>query len=201
MHVSFTLVLLAFAAGVVCHESLSGKTPKGFSPQESVTPTKTGLILEQRDGERRVRRPRPGSDAPMAAPLMIIKVDGRNGGSSDLFVGYEEVAPGGAIPPHSHPEYDEVLFVHEGKGLATLGSEQRVVGAGATIYSPPDTRVTIKNTGSEPLSVFYVFPQPAMVSDYYREMTAGEGERVVPFSPEEFAAFRARHRGHILFSE
>ena len=132
---------------------------------------------------------------------MIIKVDGRNGGSADLFVGYEEIAPGGAIPLHAHPEYDEVLFVHAGKGLATLGSEQRVVAAGSTIYIPPNTRVTLKNTGSDPLSVFYVFPRPAMVSDYYREMTVREGERVVPFSPEEFAAFRTRHRGHILFSE
>jgi hypothetical protein len=40
-----------------------------------------------------------------------------------------------------------------------------------------------------------------MVSDYYREMTVAEGERVVPFSPEEFAAFRARHRDHIVFDE
>jgi hypothetical protein len=37
--------------------------------------------------------------------------------------------------------------------------------------------------------------------DYYREMTVGEGERAVPFSPEEFGAFRARHRGHIIFDE
>lgn len=137
----------------------------------------------------------------MAAPAMIIKVDGRNGGSPDFFVGYEEVAPGSAIPAHSHPDYDEVLFVHQGKGLAMLGSQQRIVTAGATIYIPPKTRISLKNTGSQTLKVFFVFPRPEMVSDYYREMTVIEGERAMPFSPQEFAAFRARHRGHIMFDE
>jgi quercetin dioxygenase-like cupin family protein len=137
----------------------------------------------------------------MAAPSMIIKVDGRNGGSPDFFVGYEEIAPGSAIPAHAHAEYDEVLFIHQGKGLATLGSQQRVVTAGATIYIPPKTRVSLKNTGTQTLSVFFIFPRPEMVSDYYREMTVAEGERAVPFSAEEFAAFRARHRGHIIFDE
>ncbi len=169
--------------------------------QGAAAATPTGLILDQSEGERRVRRPRPGSGAAMAAPAMIIKVDGRNGGSPDFFVGYEEVAPGSAIPAHSHPDYDEVLFVHQGKGLAMLGSQQRIVTAGATIYIPPKTRISLKNTGSQTLKVFFVFPRPEMVSDYYREMTVIEGERAMPFSPQEFAAFRARHRGHIMFDE
>ena len=173
----------------------------GGPPTQGAASTPIGLILQQSEGERRVRRPRPGSSAAMAAPAMTIKVDGRNGGSPDFFVGYEEVAPGSAIPAHSHPEYDEVLFVHQGKGLATLGSQQRVVTAGATIYIPPKTRVSLKNTGTQTLSVFFVFPRPEMVSDYYRQMTVAEGERAVPFSPEEFTAFRARHRGHIVFDE
>jgi hypothetical protein len=45
------------------------------------------------------------------------------------------------------------------------------------------------------LSLFFIFPKPEMVSEYYRELTIKEGERLVPFSAEEFAAFRARHRG------
>ena len=53
-----------------------------------------GLILQQSEGDRRVRRPWPGSVARMATSSMIIKVDERNGGSTDFFVGYEEIAPG-----------------------------------------------------------------------------------------------------------
>jgi quercetin dioxygenase-like cupin family protein len=160
-----------------------------------------GLILQQPEGDRRVRRPRPGSGARMATSSMIIKVDERNGGSNDFFVGYEEIAPGNAIPAHLHPEYDEILIVHEGKGLARLSSQERAVTAGALIYIPPNTRVSLKNTGSRTLSLFFIFPKPEMVSEYYRELTVKEGERLVPFSAEEFAAFRARHRGHIVFDE
>ena len=201
MRLLMTLALSALVAALVCHRSLSEPNDKGHSPEKAVAPAGTGLILDQSEGEHRVRRPRPGSNAPMAASGMIIKVDERNGGSPHFFVGYEEIAPGGAIPAHSHPEYDEVLFVQEGKGLATLGSEERAVTAGATIYIPPNTRVSLTNTGTKNLSIFFVFPRPAMASDYYREMTVAEGERVLPFSAEEFAAFRARHQGHIVFDE
>jgi mannose-6-phosphate isomerase-like protein (cupin superfamily) len=192
------LPLIAFTALLVPlgHFTASDAVCPG---QGAAASNASGLILQQSEGERRVRRPRPGGGATMAAPSMIIKVDGRNGASPDFFVGYEEIAPGSAIPAHAHPEYDEVLFVHQGKGLATLGSQQRVVTAGATIYIPPKTRVSLKNTGTQTLSVFFIFPRPEMVADYYREMTVVEGERAVPFSAEEFAAFRARHRGHIIF--
>ena len=160
-----------------------------------------GLILQQSEGDRRVRRPWPGSVACMPTSSMIIKVDERNGGSTDFFVGYEEIAPGNAIPTHLHPEYDEILIVHEGKGLARLGSQERTVTAGALIYIPPNTRVSLKNTGPRTLSLFFIFPKPEMVSEYYRELTVKEGERLLPFSAEEFAAFRARHRGHIVFEQ
>jgi quercetin dioxygenase-like cupin family protein len=201
MRLLIILLLLAFPVLLLSYSSFDEAAGAGRSTQGALRSTPTGLILQQSEGERRVRRTRPGSDATMAAPAMIIKVDGRNGGSSDLFVGYEEIAPGNSIPAHSHPEYDEVLFVQRGKGLATLGSQQRMVTTGATVYIPPKTRVSLKNTGTQTLSIFFVFPRPEMVSDYYREMTVAEGEPMVPFSPAEFAAFRARHRDHIAFDE
>jgi len=200
MRLLVLLPLVAFAALLVPWGHFTASDAE-CPAQAAAASNRSGLILQQSEGERRVRRPRAGSGAPMAAPSMIIKVDGRNGGSPDFFVGYEEIAPGGAIPGHAHPEYDEVLFVHQGKGLATLGSQQRVVTAGATIYIPPKTRVSLKNTGTRTLSVFFIFPRPEMVSDYYREMTVAEGERAVPFSAEDFADFRARHRDHIIFDE
>jgi hypothetical protein len=38
------------------------------------------------------------------------------------------------------------------------------------------------------------------VSDYYRELTVKEGQRLLPFSAEEFSQY-ARHRGHIVFDQ
>ena len=161
--------------------------------------SQAGLILQQSEGERRSRRTRPTSGVPLAAPGMIIKVDQRNGGSPNFFMGYEEIAPGAAIPAHLHPDYDEIVIVHRGKARARLGSQEREVTAGATLYIPANTRVSVKNTGDEPLSIFFLFPRPDKVSAYYRELTVAEGEQGTPFSAEDLATFRARHRGHIMF--
>ena len=160
----------------------------------------TGLILQAADGERRVRRPRPDSGGRVAAASMIIKVDQNNGGSPDFFMATEDISPGDAIASHLHPEYDEILFVHRGQGFATLGTRQIAVTEGATIHIPPNTPVSLKNTGTEKLSFVFIFPHPATVSAYYRELTVAEGQPLVPFSVTEFAAFRARHRGHVVFN-
>jgi mannose-6-phosphate isomerase-like protein (cupin superfamily) len=145
--------------------------------------------------------PGPETAGRLAAARMTIKVDQKNGGSPNFFMASEEVLPGDAIAPHLHPEYDEILFVHRGSGLATLGSRQATVTEGATIYVPSNTRVSLRNTGSEPLSIIFIFPRPEMVSAYYRELSVAEGQPAVAFSAEEFAAFRARHRGHVVFDE
>ncbi|HEY8831909.1 MAG TPA: cupin domain-containing protein [Gemmatimonadaceae bacterium] len=66
-----------------------------------------------------------------------------NGGSPDFLMGYEEIPPGKGIP--RHPRHDEILFVHRGSGLVSLGSREATVSEGATIYIPPNTCVSLKN--------------------------------------------------------
>jgi mannose-6-phosphate isomerase-like protein (cupin superfamily) len=159
--------------------------------------TSAGLILQAAEGEHRVRRPRPRNVTGLDSPF-IIKVDRQNGGSSDFFMGYEDIPPGRAIARHYHPHVDEILFVHHGRGVATLGSREATVTEGATIYIPPNTPVSLKNTGTEPLTIVFLFPQPEL-GDYFRDGSVAEGQRAVPFTPQEFAAMRARHREHITF--
>jgi hypothetical protein len=57
----------------------------------------TPLILEENDGERRLRRPQ-GPVGSESVPEFIIKVDKQNGGAEDFYVGYEILKPGGMIP-------------------------------------------------------------------------------------------------------
>jgi mannose-6-phosphate isomerase-like protein (cupin superfamily) len=156
-----------------------------------------GLILQAAEGERRVRRPPPSNSAALGSPF-IIKVDRQNGGSSNFFMGYEDIPPGRAIPRHYHPHVDEILFVHRGSGVAMLGSREATVTAGATIYIPPGTRVRLKNTGTEPLTIVFLFPKSEL-GDYFRDVSVAEGQQAVPFTPDEFAALQARHREHITF--
>src|SRR5262245_30467537 len=155
------------------------------------------LILQRDEGERRIRRPPPSSVVTLGAPFMI-KVDGKNGGSPDFFMGYEDIPVGAGIARHYHPHCDEILFIHRGMGLASLGSQEATVREGTTIYIPPNTRVSLKNTGKEPLSILFLFPEPAM-ADYFRQASVAEGEKAKPFTVEEFAAFRARNRELIIF--
>ena len=147
-------------------------------------------ILEANEGERRVRRP-PPTAAGRALGLFVIKGDCQNGGSPDLFFAYEDIPPGLQIRPHHHPHMDEILIIRQGSGLATLSGREARVTAGATIYIPRDTTVSLRNTGAEPLSIAWVFPNNSY-GDYLREGSVKEGEPVTPFTAEEYAGRRAR---------
>ncbi|HEY8831908.1 MAG TPA: hypothetical protein VIM21_05315 [Gemmatimonadaceae bacterium] len=39
------------------------------------------------------------------------------------------------------------------------------------------------------------------MSGFFRDISVPEGKKAVPFSAEEFAATRARHRAEIVFEE
>jgi oxalate decarboxylase/phosphoglucose isomerase-like protein (cupin superfamily) len=58
----------------------------------------------------------------------------------------------------------------------------------------------LRNTGTEPLAVSFVFSQPGY-EEYLRATSVPEGETIVPLSPSELAAIRARHSAHIVFDE
>lgn len=152
----------------------------------------TPLILAVDEGERRRRR------FAVSAPQFILKVDPQNGGSSDLTMGYEDLPPGGSIPPHWHKVADEIIFVHRGSGVVELGTRQQSVSAGATIYIPKDVRITLRNTGTEPLSIAFFFSKPGFES-FLREMSAPEGEPFVPLSEAELRAIRERHQWHTVY--
>ncbi len=163
------------------------------TPNAGVGPTApTPLVLAVDEGERRVRR------FGVSAPNFTLKVDRRNGGSGDLVMGYEDLPPGAVIPPHRHLVADEIIFVHRGSGVVQLDDRRTEFGTGATIYIPRNVRVTIRNTGAEPLSIAFIFSKPGF-EEYLREMSSPEGQPIVPLSEAELAAIRERHRGHTVY--
>jgi quercetin dioxygenase-like cupin family protein len=158
-----------------------------------------GLILQAGEGERRVRRPRLGGPPALQDPF-ILKVDRRNGGSPELMMGYEDIAPGQAIPPHRHLHADEIIFVHQGSGIASLGSREAPISAGATIYIPRNTRISVRNTGSGPLGIAFIFSRPGF-EELMRENSVLEGEPATPITAEEFTRNRARNRWHTVYDQ
>jgi|SRR5687767_14942902 len=163
------------------------------SSSEAPAARSDGLVLQAHEGERRVRR------SPGGAPF-ILKVDRQNGGSPDLVMGYEDLPPGYVIPPHRHLVADEIIFVHQGSGIASLAERESPVGAGATIYIPRNVTISLRNTGSTPLGIAFIFSKPGF-EELQRETSVLEGQPVLPLSEAERARVREKHRSHVVFGQ
>lgn len=150
----------------------------------------TGLILQEGEGERRVRR--NAGKGPF-----ILKVDRRNGGSPDLVMGYEDIAPGAEIQRHMHLVSDEILFIHRGSGLVNLGDREAKVSSGGTVYIPRNVPIRVRNTGTEPLGVAFIFSKPGF-EELMRENSVLEGQPVTPISAEEREQIRKRNSWHTV---
>ena len=53
-----------------------------------------------------------------------------------------EVAGGGLVDPHDHPTH-EFYYILSGRGIMKIGDEERPVGQGDLIYTPPNTTHSI----------------------------------------------------------
>lgn len=160
----------------------------------SVPPTP--LVLAIDEGERRVRRAQVSG---LSSPF-ILKVDGRHGGSEDLVMGYEDIALGQSIVPHRHQMADEIIFVHQGTGVAEVDARVVPFGPRATIYNPKHVRITLRNTGAGPVSVAFVYSKPGFEA-YLRETSVPEGQPATPLSADERRTFRARHQWHTAYEQ
>lgn len=196
--------LIGFAA-VISTVVLVADSPALAQSQESAraNPSMTstaGHILQESEGELRVRRPR-GNTGSEGAPTFTIKVDRKYGESSSFFMGMEDIPPGKKIRLHHHPHAEEILFIHRGTGVARLGSREVVVKAGATVYIPRNVSVGLRNTGTEPLSLVFIFPESDGMAGQMRSGSVGKDEPLAPFTAEELAARNARGSEHIVFDE
>jgi len=181
---------LALAAPVVSIIAWGGCIARPTPPVPALTAQPEGLILQQGEGERRVRR--TAGKGPF-----IIKVDRQNGGSPDLVMGYEDIAPGAEIQLHRHLVADEILFVHRGSGMASLNGRKAHVSAGATIYIPRNVTVGLVNDGTEPLGITFTFSKPGF-EELMRDNSVPEGQPVIPLTAEERAKIQAKHRWHTI---
>jgi mannose-6-phosphate isomerase-like protein (cupin superfamily) len=197
---NFSTVLAAvFSVFALANLSASARTEDQAGPS-SPTSSNAGLILQESEGELRIRRPR-GNSGPEGAPSFRIKVDRKFGASTSFYMGMEDIPPGKKIRLHHHPHAEEILFVHRGSGVVRLGAREATVRAGATVYIPRNVSIGLHNTGDEPLTLIFIFPEPDGMSGQMRSGSVGEGEPLVPFTPEELATRNARGSEHIVFDE
>ena len=185
---------IALFAVVVCG---SASVPPAPAPEPANVVKPTPLILEKNEGERRVVRPWPGHPDP--GETFTIKVDPKNGGSSHMVFLTAEIRPGGAIDAHRHPGSDEILFLESGTARAHLGNSVRVVHAGATIFIPANTWVSVDNIGTDTISLLSIFSAPGF-EDLMRAESVREGEKNVPVTKAEDARILKAHRYCVIYA-
>lgn len=162
---------------------------------QSAEGTKTiPLILEKGDGEHRVRRPR---ETPIPTGQFTIKIDRKNGGSQKMWLGTEEIPPGGLIAKHKHLGQDEILLIQTGSAHVWLGAQERDVHAGAIVFIPSDTWVGLKNTGTENINLAFVFSDPGY-EEFMRctSVPAGDSSSAMVLRDE---LGECQHKGHVMY--
>jgi mannose-6-phosphate isomerase-like protein (cupin superfamily) len=97
----------------------------------------------------------------------------------DLTCLFERIAPGDAIPLHTH-SIDEVVVIDRGTGAYRLGRETTTVGAGSVVFIPAGTPHGTHNDGDEPLYIHAVFPSRELDITYLERNPAPGTEGDAP---------------------
>ena len=173
-------LLVAVVLSVSC---VSAQTP---APAEKAKP----LVLQKNEGELRTRRPREGVASPSSQ--FLLKIGPKTSGSKHLLVFTEELLPGAAIPKHKHHAEEEILLVQTGSAHVWLGDKEYDVKSGALVFIPPETWVSLKNTGKKKVSLIAVWNEPGF-EEMLRCGSVPNGQAGQLISREEVGA--CYHRG------
>ena len=109
-------------------------------------------------------------------------------GSAATAVVYFEVAPGCRLGRHTDSS-EEVLFIVEGEGEATVGEERAPISAGILAVVPALVPHDIRNTGSIPLKVVGFFAGSALMHAFFEPMLPGAEVTIIAHGPEGESLF------------
>ena len=123
---------------------------------------------------------------------MRIKVDSRIAVGAAMSMIVSEVAPGASIPVHLHRNEDELIFIHTGTGVATLGDQRIPCAAGAVLYSPRGIWHGVDNTGTTTLTWCAIYSPPGFEQFFRETGTVPGNDRPAP-SPDEVLAIAAKY--------
>ena len=81
---------------------------------------------------------------------------GESSGAEVLQLHLSSINPGEAAhPPHEHGG-EEIMFLISGRGMATLGDDERPMAAMAALFAPAGTRHGLRNDGDEPIEYLVI---------------------------------------------
>ena len=145
---------------------------QGFSKDKSIF---EGLVVNEQEGETVMIR--------NGTTILRIKVSKAQGSQSMSFLS-ESILPGEGIPVHKHLNEDELIFIHKGSGLFTLGEKEYAVTEGAVVVVPKGIWHGLQNTGKENLEMRFAYT-PSGFEGFFREVGTPAGQPFVKKTKEE----------------
>jgi mannose-6-phosphate isomerase-like protein (cupin superfamily) len=154
------------------------------APQVGATSSWRGVVLQADEGQHLVSGRR-------RAPMRI-KVDSRAAPGATMSMLISEVAPGASIPVHLHRNEDELIFIHTGSGIITLGDQRIPSRAGAMLYAPKGVWHGVENTGQDTLTWCATYSPPGF-EQYFVEVGVPAGSGAAGPGPEVVARLAAKY--------
>ena len=134
-----------------------------------------GLVVNEDEGE--AIQLRDGTS------ILRIKIAKSQGAKSLSFLS-ESFKPGDAISVHKHLNEDELIFLHRGSGLFTLGEKQYQIKEGAVALVPKGIWHGLQNNGTENIEMRFCY-SPSGLEGWFREVGTPLGQPYIRKPLEE----------------
>jgi quercetin dioxygenase-like cupin family protein len=134
-----------------------------------------GIVVSEQEGEAFQMR-----DGTAIVKIKIAKVQGAE---SISFLS-ESFKPGDALPVHKHLNEDELIFLHKGSGMFTLGDKQYEIKEGAVAIVPKGVWHGLQNTGSENIEMRFGYT-PSGFEGFFREVGTSVGQPFIQKTIDE----------------
>src|SRR5689334_3495802 len=117
---------------------------------------------------------------------VTVKISKAKQGVDGISFCVEDQSPGRKMRVHKHLNNDEMIFIHKGEGMLTLGEEAIPVKTGDVAFVPRGTWHGLDNTGKENLVMVFQY-SPAGFEEYFVENGTMEGMPTKERTEEEYA--------------
>ncbi len=145
-----------------------------------------GVVVSENEGEAFQMRD--------GTAIVKIKIGKVQGAQSISFLS-ESFRPGDGLPVHKHLNEDEIIFLHRGSGVFTLGDSQYQIKEGSAALVPKGVWHGLQNTGVENIEMRFGYT-PSGFEGFFREVGTPLGQPFVSKTMDERRAI-ARKWGMI----
>ena len=135
----------------------------------------SGLVVTEDEGEAFQMRD--------GTAIVKIKIAKDQGADSISFLS-ESFRPGDSLPIHKHLNEDELIFLHKGSGLFTLGDKQYQINEGAVALVPKGIWHGLQNNGTENIEMRFGYT-PSGFEGFFREVGTPVGQPFIQKTMEQ----------------